>query len=63
MNRNKGFMGMCLRRIFGETPIIQTINCISSRQIMALTSYFTLRCLVCAPKFITMMIVEMVELL
>lgn len=61
--RNMNFLGMCLRRLFGETKPIETINYLSSRQLMTLTSYFTLKYLISAPNFITIMVVDMIALL
>lgn len=60
MNRNKSFIGMCLRRLFGEGKIITLID---KRPILTVGTYLTLNYLFQTPHMITLMVIDMLELL
>lgn len=63
MSRNKNFIQMCLSKIFGERPHIKYLSIIEPLPLVKLSSFFILKYIVCTPNFISLLIVDMMDII
>lgn len=63
MNRNKNFIQMLISRIIGNKQEIRYLTKYNSMPIVKISSFFILKYVICAPNFISFLLVDMIDLI